>query len=51
MVKTGGLLPPQFCITTGGSARDVTHSITSIIQSFVNKCVIIVTVANCINLC
>ncbi len=25
-------------IATGGSARDVTHSITSIIQSFVNKC-------------
>ncbi len=26
------------CIATGGSACDVTHSITSIIQSFVNKC-------------
>ncbi len=25
-------------IATGGSARDVTHSITSIILSFVNKC-------------
>ncbi len=34
------------CIATGGSARDVTHSITSLIQSFVNKCNI-VTVANC----
>ncbi len=26
------------CIATGGSARDITHSITSIIQTFVNKC-------------
>ncbi len=34
----GGRLPPRLCIATGGSARDVTHSITSIIQSFVNKC-------------
>ncbi len=29
---------PRLCIATGGCARDVTHSITSIIQSFVNKC-------------
>ncbi len=29
----GGRLPPGLCIATGGSARDVTHSITSIIQS------------------
>ncbi len=33
----GCVLPPRLCIATGGSARDVTHSITSIIQSFVNK--------------
>ncbi len=37
-VTGGGRLPPRLCIATGGSARDVTHSITSIIQSFVNKC-------------
>ncbi len=29
---------PRLCIATGGNACDVTHSITSIIQSFVNKC-------------
>ncbi len=28
----------RWSVATGGSARDVTHSITSIIQSFVNKC-------------
>ncbi len=38
VVTGGGRLPPRLCIATGGSAHDVTHSITSIIQSFVNKC-------------
>ncbi len=28
----------RWSVATGGGARDVTHSITSIIQSFVNKC-------------
>ncbi len=37
-VKQKGRLSPRLSIATGGSARDVTHSITSIIQSFVYKC-------------
>ncbi len=37
-VTGGGQLSPRLCIATGGSARDVTHSITSIIKSFVYKC-------------
>ncbi len=37
---------PCRSVVTGGSARDVTHFITSITQSFVYKCNI-VTVANC----
>ncbi len=42
LAVTGSLQPchRRLCIATGGSARDVTHCwcITSIIQSFVNKC-------------
>ncbi len=34
----GGRFPPWLCIATSGSVRDVTQSITSIIQSFVYKC-------------
>ncbi len=37
-VSGGGRWPPRLCIATGGSAHVVTHSITSIIQSCVNKC-------------
>ncbi len=37
-VTGGGRLSPRLSIATGGSACDVTHYITSIIQSFIYKC-------------